>query len=46
MGFNVKGHVTVRADAVEINGDLPFAATMFKGQIEAMIRDRATKLLA
>ena len=46
MGFNVSGNLNVRDDAVEISGDLPFAAAMFKGQIEAMIRDRATKLLA
>ena len=46
MGFNVKGQIAVRPDQVEINGDLPLAAAMFKGQIEAMIRDRATKLLA
>ena len=46
MGFKVSGDIAVRTDAVEITGDLPFAAAMFKGQIETMIRDRATKLLA
>ena len=46
MGFNVKGRIAVGPDQVEINGDIPLAAAMFKGQIEAMIRERATKLLA
>ena len=46
MGFKLSGSIDVRPDAVEIRGDLPLAASMFKGQIEAMIRERATKLLA
>ncbi len=46
MGFAVSGTVDVRPGEVAINGDLPLAATMFKGQIEAMIRERAGKLLA
>jgi hypothetical protein len=46
MGFNLSGTVTVRPDAVEIRGDLPLAAAMFKGQIEAAIRERGSKLLA
>lgn len=46
MGFNVSGNLIVRPDTVEITGDLPLAAAMFKGQIEAMIREQAAKLLA
>jgi putative polyhydroxyalkanoate system protein len=46
MGFKVSGTIAVRPDAVEINGDLPLAASMFKGQIEAKIRERASQLLA
>jgi hypothetical protein len=46
MGFNLSGTVTVRPDAVEVQGDLPLAAAMFKGQIEAAIRERGSKLLA
>lgn len=46
MGFSVSGTVDVRPAEVAINGNLPLAATMFKGQIESMIRERAGKLLA
>ena len=46
MGFSVSGTVDVRPGEVAINGNLPLAATMFKGQIESMIRDRAGKLLS
>lgn len=45
MGFDVKGSIAVVADAVTFKGDLPFAASPFKGQIERMVRDRATELL-
>lgn len=46
MGFNVSGSVDVRPGEIEINGNLPLAASMFKGQIESLIKERAGKLLA
>jgi predicted NBD/HSP70 family sugar kinase len=46
MGFSVSGTVDVRPGEVAINGNLPLAASMFKGKIEEMIRERAGKLLA
>lgn len=46
MGFPVSGTISVKLAQVEIFGDLPFAATLFKGRIESMIKDRASKLLA
>ncbi len=45
MGFPVSGTLTVQASQVEISGNLPFAAMLFKGKIEAAIKDRATTLL-
>lgn len=46
MGFSVAGILTVTENAVKIDGKLPFAAALFKGRIEAAIREEAEKLLA
>jgi hypothetical protein len=45
-GFNIKGDMTVEADEVKVNGNLPFAAMMFKGKIEQSVREQLEKLLA
>ncbi len=46
MGFNVSGAVDVQSALVSITGDLPLAATPFKGRVEQMIRQEAERLLA
>ncbi len=46
FGMKFKGLLTVEDDAVQIDGDLPFAAMMFKGRIESEVRDSLEKLLA
>ena len=46
MGFSISGVLAVKSDKVELLGKLPFAASFFIGKIEAIIRDRAEKLLA
>lgn len=46
MGFDVAGSVDVRPAEVEVSGDLPFAATPFKGRVEGMVRERLERLLA
>ena len=46
MGMNFKGAIAVAEDAVNIDGDLPFAAMMFKGKIESSCREELTKLLS
>ena len=46
MGFSVSGILTVHSSQVELSANLPFAATFFKGKIEATIRERAETLLA
>lgn len=46
MGFRVSGTLVIRASVVELRADLPFAATLFQGQIESVIRGRAEALLA
>jgi hypothetical protein len=45
MGFHVSGTLTVKPSQVEITGNLPFAATLFKSRIETAIRERAEELL-
>ena len=44
-GFKVSGTLQVGEDSVLINGELPFAALLFKGQIENSIREKAMELL-
>lgn len=46
MGFSVSGTLAVTPADIQFSGDLPFAASFFKGKIETTIRDRATELLA
>ena len=45
-GFNIKGEMTVEPNEVKVNGQLPFAAMMFKGTIEQTVKDELEKLLA
>ena len=45
MGFPVSGTLTVKTSQVEISGDLPLAAMLFKGKIESTIKDRIKTLL-
>lgn len=46
VGFSVSGTLIVKASEIELSGNLPFAATFFRGKIEATIRGRAETLLA
>jgi hypothetical protein len=45
MGFPVSGTLDVKTSQVEISGDLPIAAILFKRKIESTIRDRTETLL-
>jgi putative polyhydroxyalkanoic acid system protein len=44
-GIQVSGKITVSDHQLDLDGDLPFAAMMFKGKIESTIRDELTKLM-
>ena len=46
FGMKIKGVMKVEEDAVNFNGDLPFAAMMFKGRIEKEVREALEKVLA
>jgi putative polyhydroxyalkanoate system protein len=45
-GFKITGHLHVEESQVKVDGDLPFAAAMFKGKIEGSIHDELEKCLA
>jgi hypothetical protein len=44
-GIQVGGKITVNDHSLDLDGDLPFSAIMFKGKIESTIRDELTKLM-
>lgn len=44
-GFPIQGKAFVEDAQVRLEGELPFAAAMFKGRIEASIRDEVVKIL-
>ena len=46
MGSSISGTLDILSDKVQINGNLPFAASLFKGKIEETIREKASELLA
>jgi hypothetical protein len=46
MGLRVSGVLTVKPSEVELSGDLPLLAAVYKGKIESTIRQQAEILLA
>jgi hypothetical protein len=46
MGLPVTGILTISPSHVEITGELPLAAMLFKGKLESMIKEHAATLLA
>ncbi len=46
MGSAITGTLDILNDEVRITGDLPFAASLFKGKIEDTIREKAQDLLS
>jgi len=45
LGMRITGTMTVEDSAVQVEGDVPFAAAMFKGQIASAIEGQLQKLL-
>lgn len=45
QGFNLAGQIAVQPSSVDIQADLPFALTFFKGKIEQMIGEKVTELM-
>ncbi len=46
MGMRIQGGLDVTEESVRVEGDLPFAAAMFKGQLTGAIQEQLQKLLA
>lgn len=45
LGLTIQGELHVEADQVRVEGDLPFAAAMFKGQLTGAIQGQLENLL-
>jgi putative polyhydroxyalkanoate system protein len=45
-GIQLKGGIVVKDNELDLNGDLPFAAMMFKGKIESEIREQLERIVA
>lgn len=46
FGFRITGSVDVQDDAVHVEGELPFAAAMFKGKIVSEFKEQLDKVLS
>jgi len=46
FGIKINGKMTVAEDNVQMDGELPFAAMMFKGKIASGIQEALEKALA
>lgn len=46
MGMPVSGTLIVTSSEVELSGDLPFLAALYKSKIESTIREQTETLLA
>ena len=46
FGIKIDGKMTVAEDNVQMDGELPFAAMMFKGKIASGIQEALEKVLA
>ncbi len=45
FGIKIDGKISVLDDKLAIEGELPFAAMMFKGKIESEMREQLERLL-
>lgn len=45
MGFDVSGKITVAPSSIDIDAELPFAASLFKGTIKSLITAKAEEVL-
>lgn len=45
LGFKIAGGMEVEESVVQVDGELPFAIAMAKGQLTSAIEDRLQKLL-
>ncbi len=46
FGIQLTGGITVADNELKLDGDLPFAAMMFRGKIESDIKEQLEKIVA
>lgn len=46
MGMKISGSLIASQSDVTVNGELPFAAAMFRGAIESQIKDKIAEAVA
>ena len=46
QGFNIAGVIHVHPSSIDINADVPFAVSLFKGKIKKLIEEKAKELLS
>ncbi len=46
MGFDLSGLIDVKDDGIDINAELPFALSLFRGKIKEVINEKAKQLLS
>jgi hypothetical protein len=45
FGIKIAGAITALQDKLDVTGDIPFSAMMFKGKIESEIREQLGRLM-
>lgn len=45
FGMTIAGRIKIEENQLDVNGDLPFSAMMFKGKIESAIREQLDRLM-
>ncbi|MBA3485310.1 MAG: polyhydroxyalkanoic acid system family protein [Pirellulales bacterium] len=45
FGFKIAGAIAALENKLDVSGDIPFAAMMFKGKIETEIREQLARLM-
>jgi hypothetical protein len=45
FGIKITGDVTPRDNVIDVNGEIPFTAMMFKGKIESEVREQLGRLM-
>jgi hypothetical protein len=45
FGIKIAGAITALEDKLDVAGDIPFSAMMFKGKIESEIREQLARLM-
>ena len=45
FGIKITGDITARETVLDVNGEIPFSAVMFKGKIESEVREQLGRLM-